>query len=290
MKILITGAGGLLGRRLVANLCKDNLIYAIIHKNIPEEFHSNKNVIILNKDLNDADFSDIKEKIDVVYYLAQSNNFREFPKKSLEILNINIVSPLKLANWSINNGVKKFIYASSGGIYENSHDPLKEYNKINSNLRNGYYLDSKLSAEIMLRNFSNYFETFVIARPFFIYGKGQQKSMLIPRLIENVKSGKSIKLTSKNGLKINPIHVDDAALAFQKMIYLKGEFLFNIAGNEFQSLKSICKIISLKTKREPVFEIINGDQNHLIGDNSLMKKLLCTPSITLSNGINEMIN
>ena len=62
------------------------------------------------------------------------------------------------------------------------------------------------------------FESFIITRPFFIYGTNQKKHMLIPRLIQNIKNSNEIILTSNEGIKINPIHVKDASMVYSKMI------------------------------------------------------------------------
>ena len=228
------------------------------------------------------------ENIDVLYYLAQSNKFRDFPDGVSDMLKVNIHAPLKIADWAVKKGVKKFIYASSGGVYRKPDKPVKEFFDINANERNGFYLDSKLSAEILLKNFANMFETFIIARPFFIYGKKQKKHMLIPRLITNIKESRGIVLSSQDGIKINPIHVEDAAKVFSNMINLKGEFIINVAGKEVFSLREISEVIGEKLNKSPKFEIKKSLQNDLIADISLMTDKLYTPKISFKSGLNDL--
>ena len=67
------------------------------------------------------------ENIDVLYYLAQSNKFRDFPDGVSDMLKVNIHAPLKIADWAVKKGVKKFIYASSGGVYRKPDKPVKEF-------------------------------------------------------------------------------------------------------------------------------------------------------------------
>lgn len=52
-------------------------------------------------------------------------------------------------------------------------------------MRLGFYLTSKYCSELILDNYSS-FLTIIQLRLFFVYGMGQRKDMLIPRLIENV--------------------------------------------------------------------------------------------------------
>jgi len=289
MNILVTGANGLLGRNLVEILSKEHKIYALIRNKNKLNFAINKNIYLIENDLVNIDLGVLPKDVDVVYYLAQSDRFREFPEGVDDIITVNILAPNILAKWSIKNGVRKFIYTSSGGVYGNISEPAKEYFVINANEKIGFYLHSKLSAEMLLRNFANLFETFVILRPFFMYGKGQNKSMLIPRLIENVKNEKEIILNGKEGIKINPIYISDAANAISKVINLQGEFIINIAGNEIISLKQLCYLIGKLVNKEPIFKINNIKQNDLIADIEFMKKHLYSPIVNLETGIKKII-
>ena len=173
MNILVTGANGLLGRYLVELLSKQHKVFAIVKNKEKLSFELNENISVLEIDLSDIDTRILPKDIDAVYYLAQSNRFREFPDGVDDMLSINVVAPNTLAKWAVSNGVKKFIYASSGGVYTNPNKPVKEFFDINANEKLGFYLNSKLSAEMLLKNYASLFETFAIIRPFFMYGVGQ---------------------------------------------------------------------------------------------------------------------
>ena len=288
MRIFITGANGLLGANLVNVLSKEHYVYAVLEESPILNFSSNKNIFTIYKDLSNFETIDLPKDIDLIYFLAQSNRFRDFPNGVSDMLKVNIEAPLKIAKWAIENNVKKFIFASSGGVYRKPDKPVKEFFDINANERNGFYLDSKLSAEILLKNFASMFETFIIARPFFIYGKKQKKHMLIPRLINNIMESRDIVLSSQDGIKINPIHVEDAAKVFSNMINLKGEFIINVAGKEVFSLRELSEIIGEKLNTSPKFEIKKSLQNDLIADISLMTNKLYTPKISFKSGLKDL--
>jgi UDP-glucose 4-epimerase len=289
MNILITGANGLLGRYLVEFLSTQHKIFAIVRKKEKINFQLNNNIFVIEMDLTFVNINLLPNNIDIVYYLAQSNRFREFPDGVDDMLAINVVAPNIFAKWAVKNHVKKFVYASSGGVYTNPNKPVKEFFNINANKKLGFYLNSKLSAEMLLKNYANFFETFVIIRPFFMYGVGQNETMLIPRLISNIKNKKKITLNSKSGIKINPIYITDATKAVANILSLIGEYIINIAGNEIISLKELCIKIGKQVGKEPIFEIHNIDQNNLIADIEIMKKKLVEPEINLESGINKMV-
>ena len=290
MKILVTGASGLLGMQLVNKLRQDHNIIALLKNNPSNQIEESKTLRVLKCDLSSLETQDLPKDIDFIYYLAQSNQYKDFPGGANDMFNLNISSPFKLINWAINNKVKGFVFASSGGVYKTPNEPVKEVFQINANIPNGFYLDSKLSSEILLRNFSSFFDTFIIARPFFIYGKNQKKTMLIPRLIDSVKNKKEIFFSKNGGIKINPINVLDAAYAFEKMLDLKGEHIINIAGDEVVSLKKLVKQIGKLCSIKPEFKTLDHIQNDLVADNQKMKELLYVPNIKLSEGLKVMID
>ncbi len=283
MNILIIGATGLLGNRLSLELAKNNRIWGISRTKNDIFLHENINLI--EEDLRNLDYNSLPKNIDTIYYVAQSRAFRDFPNGAEDMFQINVATPLKLIDWAINNKVKQFIYASSGGVYSNPTQPVKEFFQVNANDVIGFYLSSKLSAEVLLRNYFKYFETFIIARPFFIYGPRQESNMLLPRLIKNVEEGIPLKLNGKEGIKINPIYVDDAALAFSKLIALKGNHIINIAGKEIVSLKQLGEIIGKVIDKKPMFKIVEQKSNDLVADISLMETKLCLPKVSLREGL-----
>lgn len=288
MNVLIFGANGLLGSVLVEKLNKTHKVYAVSRDE--NDFLSNKNTNIINMDLTNVKLDKLPDKIDAIYYLAQSNEFRNFPSGSCDMLNINIKAPLEIINWAKIKNVKTFVYASTGGIYQKSTYPLSEENtKFDYN--QSFYVDSKITAENLLGNFSSFFKTFIIIRPFFIYGKKQNKSMLIPRLIDNIKHDNEIMLDGKNGIKINPIYVEDAAIATAKALDLEGEFKINIAGKEIYSIRDISIIIGNILNKTPILKSTNKQlAKNLIASIDLMEKILYIPKIDIKNGILKMLN
>lgn len=290
MNILITGANGLLGRNLVEFFSKTNKVYALIKNKEKISFKMNENIVLLELDLYDLNTEFLPKEIDAIYYLAQSNYFRDFPNSAKDMFEINIYSPLKLCAWAIENNVKKFIYASSGGVYTNPNKPVKEFFDINANEKQGFYLNSKLSAEILLKNYIDYFETFVIIRPFFMYGINQNETMLIPRLINSVKESKEIFINGKSGIKINPIYIDDAVKCVSNILKLKGDYIINIAGKEVMSLKEIVEVISKIVDKKPNVKYIKNSQQNLVADIEMMNKYLGEPTVTIEKGIKKMVS
>tara|TARA_Y100000768_G_C23903461_1_gene646353 strand:+ start:189 stop:1079 length:891 start_codon:yes stop_codon:yes gene_type:complete len=287
--ILITGANGLLGRHLVEVLSQKHRVFALVKNKKKLQFKLNKNISILEMDLRNIDIKILPREVDVIYYLAHSNHYKNFPEGAEDMILINIYAPIILAKWAMKNKVKKFIYASSGGVYGYSQSSFKETYNIDASKKLNFYLHSKLCAEMLLKNYLKNSMFLIIIRPFFIYGVGQKKNMLISRLISNIKNDEKININGKNGIKLNPIYVTDAASAVGNILNTKNDLTINIAGDQMVSLRSLISIIGAELKKKPIIKNNRFIQNALLGDTTYMRAKLFKPKIDLITGVKKMI-
>lgn len=283
--ILITGCNGLIGSSLVAQLKKNDSVRLFgVGRSV--KTIANTFIIDLAKDWSDAY---LPERMDVIIHLAQSEKFRDFPISAAEIFNVNTGSTLKLLDYARKAGVKKFIYASSGGIYGDSQDKFYDETPVFMRSDIGFYLSTKFCSDLLVQNYSKLFDIDIL-RFFFVYGAHQHKDMLIHRLVNSVLHGREIVLNGDEGAKINPIYVDDAAKAIVKFIELEGSHKINIAGPEILSLKTIVNIIADKLGKKAVIKYADQPAQHYFADIAKMKQLLIEPKVKFREGIAEIIS
>jgi UDP-glucose 4-epimerase len=273
--ILITGADGLLGRSLTHRLSQLGFsVTGIIHSAVRQP---NPTVEYRILDLSvDWSIDALPRQVDTVIHLAQSANFRDFPSKAIDVFKVNIESTARLLDYAKQAGAKQFVYASSGGVYGNGAQARKETANLIPLGQLGYYLGSKTCGEILVQSYALVFQV-VVLRPFFMYGPGQNRSMLIPRLMDSVAASKRISLQGENGIRINPIHVEDASTAVAATLSLQDSATFNVAGPEVLSIRDICEGMGKFLGKEPVFELQTGQPNDLIADITAMRERLVTP-------------
>ncbi len=287
-KLLIIGGTGLIGYHLTEELKKEKNKYKLyITTRDIIKYDNSINYIYLDL-CKDFDTKKLPQKIDGVIYLAQSRLFREFPEKALNIFKVNVYALEKILDYSIKTGIKKFIYASSGGVYGNLEKHFSEDMPIHVGNNLGFYLGTKLCGEILTDNYSSLLDI-VTLRFFFVYGPFQNKNMLIPRLVDNIINSKPIILQGTKGIKINPIYVTDAVNAIEKCFLLKGSHKINIAGPDILSLSQIAKIIGNKVKKSPKFVLRNERANDIIGDIKKMSSILYKPEIAFEAGIEKYL-
>ncbi len=277
--ILVIGASGLLGK----NFCK-------LFVNKYEIITCGRNKVSSKIKHIDLDLSkkikinSLPKDIDVVLYLAQSYNFRDFPNSSEDIFCINTTKVLDFLNYSKEIGVSQFIYASTGGVYIQDKIHFED-DFIDAKKLNGFYATSKYCAELLVNSYKDFFDT-VILRPFFMFGIEQKSDMLIPRLISNIKLHRPIQLQGQNGIKINPIYVEDAAKIVAKIIDENKTGIYNVAGNTTLSLKELCLIIGDILKKEPIFEYNENRANDVVGN---FTKIGYEDFIKLEESIKRMV-
>ena len=228
-------------------------------------------------------------QVDVIFHLAQSEKFRDFPNGALDVFQLNINATAKFLDYAKSNNVQSFIYASSGGIYGNGNEPFVENTPIVPFGELGYYLGSKACGEILVQSYANIFQVNVV-RPFFLYGPSQKRDMLIPRLFDNITKGNLIQLGGKDGIKINPLHVKDAVKVLIALLSRSDSQTYNMAGPDVLSIREICEIFSNYIGKMPNFQQLDNSAKDLIADISLISNILHKPEIKLTEVVPEIDN
>ena len=286
-RILIAGASGLVGLHLLPLFGPDDELHLLMRNpgEAPQGAIHRHSV-----DLGGAfDPGALPARIDSVIYLAQSENFRAFPERALDIFEVNLASLLRLLDYARRAGATSFVFASSGGVYGSAEDAITEDAAIPASGSLGFYLSTKLCGEILAENYAPLMNVAVL-RLFFAYGGGQKRSMLVPRLIDNVRGGNPIMLQGRDGIRINPVHAGDAAQAVKAALSLEGCARINVAGPDVLSMRQICDIIGSKVGREPVYEVDrNAAVRNLIGDIGKMSQLLAPPTRRFEVGVADLM-
>lgn len=284
-RVLLTGATGFLGSRVLERLALEHDVTAVARR---AASHVPPGVRWLVHDLSEATLSDeFPRRIDVVVHLAQSRHFREFPVGAGDTFAVNVGSTSLLLDWARQSGASKFVLASTGGVYRPSSLPHREEELLSVEVPS-FYVGSKVASEVLAHAYRSDFVV-VVLRFFFIYGLGQPKSMLIPRLVAAVTESRPVLLQGPGGMRLNPIHVSDASAAVMSCLALPISRTINVAGPEIVSLRQITEIIGAQLGVVPKFtasrQAATGD---LVADISAMKHLLGAPRVAFQDGVAEL--
>jgi UDP-glucose 4-epimerase len=271
-KAIVTGAGGLLGSYLVPLLSSHAEVTAC-----------GRDKLDLSRPL---DAGSLPEKVDSVFYLAQSNRFREFPEGAADVFQVNTAQPLAMLDYARRAGASHFIYASTGGVYAPSNEVIDEDSALATGM--GFYPASKRAAEILAEAYAPHM-TVVILRFFFIYGAGQKSGMLVPRLVASVRDGQPINLQGEGGLRINPVHASDAARATAAAATLESSSTINVAGPEELSLRQMCDTIGTRLGKTPEYKVEPVASPRMVAATDRMETLLVPPTVRFEQAVQELV-
>jgi nucleoside-diphosphate-sugar epimerase len=285
MNILVTGATGFIGARLVRRLMTEHEVFCLTRSSGILPQHARVHVV--EQDLAvPLDHALLPSTMDVIVHLAQSRQFRKFPDQALDIFRVNTDSTLQLLEYGRRARIKTFVFASSGGVYGYQPKPVLETDPpeiIN------FYLASKYSAECLVKSYGDYFST-VTLRYFFVYGEGQ-RNMFMPSLVERVLQGTPVVIAGKTGVSMNPVHAADAVEATARAIQIEGQETINVAGPEVTTVFDLAELIGRLTRKKPVYQFEPGrGPMAMVANIEKMKfKLGVVPKVSLQEGLGRLI-
>jgi UDP-glucose 4-epimerase len=280
MRVLVTGANGFVGRRLLETNEAGHELVALARARGLES----PGVEWVEHDLTEPLIAArLPERVDAVVHLAQSRRYREFPEGAADVFAVNTRSTFELLEYARRAGARSFVFASTGGVYAPRGRPLVESDPVEPS---SFYFGSKYAGELLVRSYGEFFST-AILRPFAVYGPGQER-MLVPTLVERVTAGDAVTVQGDPGLRINPIYVDDAVRVLEAA--LSGAGVFNVAGDEAVTLTELVELIGEVAAVRAVVEHTDAESGALVGDNTRMRETLgVVPEVQLREGLGRTV-
>jgi UDP-glucose 4-epimerase len=281
VRILLTGATGFVGRHLLPRLADAHEVIPLSRRPVEG---SEAIIVDLSQPL---DRAALPGQVDVVIHLAQSEHYRDFPARADDIFALNVRATFELLDYARAVGAATFLYASSGGVYGPSFEPLTEDRTPAVDV--GFYLTSKQAGELMVQSYAGILRT-AILRFFFVYGPGQNR-MLVHTLAERLVEGKPITVEGDPGIALNPVFVDDAVKALERALSFSEGGIFNVAGPDIVTLTDLVELIGREAGRQPdISHSAAEPQGGLVAEISRMVEVLgAEPQTSLPLGIRRVL-
>lgn len=280
MTMLVTGGTGLLGRAVLEQLSAGSATEIVATRRPGRTCAPIDGVTWVEQDLSRRLGNALPARVDAVAHLAHSTRYREFPDGAIDVFAVNAAAAVNLLDYSRRAGAQAFVLGSSGAVYSRGPLPHREDDQPHPP---SFYGRSKLAAEHAAFAFTDYFDVKAL-RYFFVYGSGQDERAFIPSLAWRVHNGEDIELGGADGMRCNPIHVDEAAHATLAAMECKGSGIFNIAGPETLSIREIAEHLGARANQRPRF-LVRPAAGDLIADTTCMQRTLFVPRIGLREGL-----
>lgn len=282
--VAVVGAGGFIGQRLCQALRSQGDEVVAISSASAAAFDADRGL------LNDR--LPPERPLDGVAYLSQSPHYRDVPRHAAHLWGVNVVSAIKAAEWARRSGARRFLYASSGNVYQPAFHPYRERDALR---RDDWYALSKVQAEEALRLYQPDLQV-TCARLFGVYGPAQ-RGKLIPNLIESVRSGLPIYLAphpdnqaDKDGLKLSLSHVDDVVTTLMAFLNGDGPTVVNVAGDDVRSIREIATMIGERTNDLPRFCAETAPRpGDFVADTGILRATTPAPFRDFASGLSDLL-
>ena len=290
-RVLITGAGGFIGRHVAKRLFE--LGYRTICVDFERNFKAEDEGIRYGFDISKySNFDSVAEDVDVIFHIAgQSTGYTSMVEHEKDV-DWNAKGTANVCQFARKKDVKKVIYTSSMAVYGNGSF-RKETDKLNP-LSN--YAVSKLAGEFYVKTLAQYGITYAIYRLWNTYGPGQNmenpRNGIVSCYLAQALKGKRIEVTGSYLRFRDLVYIDDTVEALLTGLQpLTENETFNVCNSKETSVREMLDAILIAHDDDIVeFTIENigshdGDQSGSSGDNSKLRGAGWTPKVPYEEGI-----
>ena len=301
-KVLITGGAGFIGSHVAQVLLAHGFhvrIYDLKHL-------SAENMECLQGDILDKNkLENAVQGCDSIIHLAAQISVPRSIQYPEQTNKINVEGTQNVFDAAEKNGVNRIILASSAAVYGEATDmPLQE--DILGSIQSPYASSKLKNEQQVIEARKNGVET-VALRFFNVYGPNQSiqgaYAAVIPKLIEQIKTGQQPVIFGNGQQTRDFIHVHDVAVSILKLLqvdwYKVKSPVYNIATQHQSSLLDLLEIINHNCMQlgvihqpiQPLFEEErDGDIKHSVASiNRIINEINWSPSIRLQQGIYDLL-
>lgn len=303
---LVTGCAGFIASRVTQLLLNDghtvigidnlNDYYDIRLKNHRVGQLESPNFQFSSLDLEDATLVNAlfeKYKFDGVINLAARAGVRYSMINPSVYMTTNAMGSLNLLEAMRNNGVRKYVLASTSSLYAGQEMPFVETLPVNKPLSS--YAASKKAAEVLAYSHHHLYDLDVsICRYFTVYGPAGRPDMSYFRFIQWIDQGRPLEIFGDGTQSRDFTYVDDIALGTIAALKPLGYEIFNLGGGKQPTtlllmIQKLEELLGKKAKLEfKPFHI--ADVKSTYADISKAKSMLdWEPTISLDAGLEQCV-
>lgn len=301
-KFLITGGAGFIGSNLVEALLNKGCFVRVLdnfsigkRENI-EEFLNNENFELIEGDIRDIETCQ-KACKDIEYVLNQAawGSVPRSIEMPLLYEEINIKGTLNMMTAARDNGVKRFVYASSSSVYGDEPN-LPKVEGIEGTLLSPYAITKKVN-ELYAKNYFDLYGLETVGMRYFnVFGRKQDPhsyySAVIPKFVSLLLKDESPIINGDGEHSRDFTYIDNVIEANLRACTAPREACgkaYNIAYGGRVSLNELYETLrkSLNKDIKPIYgPKRKGDIKHSNADISSAKTLLnYNPSYSFEDGI-----
>ncbi|MCD5408446.1 NAD-dependent epimerase/dehydratase family protein [Candidatus Bipolaricaulota bacterium] len=294
-RILVTGGAGFIGRHLVAALLELGKQVVILDQLAPEPEPALPGASWVRADIRDAaKVAELANAAELIFHLAANANGSRSVVDPRFDFETNAVGTFNVLEAAKAGEVKKLVYVSSASVYGRpERSPTDEEHPTRPFVPYGA---SKLSGELCCRAFfAAYDLPVVIARPFCVYGPGENPELALVEVSRYLRwqlNRRPIQVVGDLDCKTRDfVHVSDVVQGLLLADRAPAGEVFNLGSGQETSMRELIEVIELVTgRRASIQEIkeISEDTYRLVADITKIKALGYLPKVSLEEGVRQL--
>lgn len=306
-RFLVTGGAGFIGSNLIeALLNKGYFVRALDNFSIGkreniEEFMNDKNFEFIKGDIRDIQIcQDVCKGIDYILHQAAWGSVPRSIEMPLLYEEINIKGTLNVMTAARDNGVKRFVYASSSSVYGDEPN-LPKVEGMEGNLLSPYAITKKVN-ELYAKNYFDLYGLETVGMRYFnVFGKKQDPhsyySAVIPKFVNLLLNNEAPTINGDGENSRDFTYIDNVIEANLRACLASKKACggaYNIAYGDRVSLNELYETLKnlLDKDIKPMYgPNRKGDIKHSNADISNARALLgYNPSYSFDDGIKLTID
>ncbi|MDK2562252.1 SDR family oxidoreductase [Romboutsia sedimentorum] len=306
-RFLVTGGAGFIGSNLIEALLNKGYFvraldnFSIGKKENIEEFMNDKNFEFIKGDIRDIQIcQDVCKGIDYILHQAAWGSVPRSIEMPLLYEEINIKGTLNVMTAARDNGVKRFVYASSSSVYGDEPN-LPKVEGREGNLLSPYAITKKVN-ELYAKNYFDLYGLETIGMRYFnVFGKKQDPhsyySAVIPKFVNLLLNNESPTINGDGENSRDFTYIDNVIEANLRACLASKKAcggVYNIAYGGRVSLNELYETLKnlLDKDVKPIYgPNRKGDIKHSNADISNARELLdYNPSYSFDDGIKLTID
>ncbi len=249
MKVMVTGGAGFIGSHLVDRLInKDNEVVVVDNLSTGRKENLAPGAVFYGQDIRDPALRGIfeKEKPDIVFHFAAQASVARSVQDPIEDADVNVLGSLRVYEEARRQGVKKFVFASTGGaLYgEDGRLPAGESDEPTPH---SPYAVSKLTVERYLEVlFPVYHVPYAILRFANVYGPRQDpygEAGVVAIFADRIRKGEQPFIHGDGRQTRDFLYVGDAVEASVAALKEEARGVYHIGTGRETSISELFRVV-----------------------------------------------